>query len=131
MRRKRQHSRSGFTLVEMLAVVVIIGILAAVIIPKFGNSKSKATFAAVKSDLHNLTTMQESFFYDYQRYTTDLDSLKFSVSHGVVLTVGEATNSGWSATAYHPDSWPHMCAIFFGSAAPVTPATTAGTVGCN
>ena len=62
MRRNRQHIRSGFTLVEMLAVVVIIGILAAVIIPKFGNSKSKATFAAVKSDLHNLTTMQESFF---------------------------------------------------------------------
>jgi len=131
MRRNCPQIRSGFTLVEMLAVVVIIGILAAVIIPKFGNSKSKATFAAVKSDLHNLTTMEEAFFYDYQRYTPDLDSLKFTVSHGVVLTIGEATLSGWSATAYHPDSWPHMCAIFFGSAAPVTPATSAGTVACN
>ncbi|HLQ45781.1 MAG TPA: prepilin-type N-terminal cleavage/methylation domain-containing protein [Planctomycetaceae bacterium] len=131
MRRNCPSIRSGFTLVEMLAVVVIIGILAAVIIPKFGNSKSKATFAAVKSDLHNLTTMEEAFFYDYQRYTSDLDSLKFTVSHGVVLTIGESTLSGWSATAYHPDSWPHMCAIFFGSAAPVTPATSAGTVACN
>jgi len=131
MRRNCPQIRSGFTLVEMLAVVVIIGILAAVIIPKFGSSKSKATFAAVKSDLHNLTTMEEAFFYDYQRYTSDLDSLKFTVSHGVVLTIGEATLSGWSATAYHPDSWPHMCAIFFGSAAPVTPATSAGTVACN
>src|SRR4051812_20877186 len=95
--------RNAFTLVEILAVVVIVGILASIILPRFGNSKYKASFAAVKSDLHNLTTMQEAFFYDYQRYTTDLDSLKFDVSRGVLLTVEEATATGWSAKAYHPD----------------------------
>ena len=131
MRFTRREDRAGFTLVEMLAVVVIIGILAAIIIPKFGSSKSKATFAAVKSDLHNLATMQEAFFYDYQRYTTDLDSLKFATSRGVVLTVEEATNTGWSAKAYHPDSWPHICAIFFGSAAALPPATSSGELDCK
>lgn len=123
--------RTAFTLVEILAVVVIVGILAAIILPRFGNSKSKATFTAVKSDLHNLTTMQEAFFYDYQRYTTDLDSLKFNVSRGVVLTVEEATPSGWSAKAYHPDSWPHVCAIFVGSATAIPPATAAGALDCQ
>jgi prepilin-type N-terminal cleavage/methylation domain-containing protein len=124
-------ARSAFTLVEILAVVVIIGILAAILIPKFGRSKNKANFAAVKSDLKNLATMQEAFFYDYQRYTTDLDSLKANVSHGVVLTVEEATSNGWSAKAYHPDAWPHVCAIYFGTATVLAPAVTQGVVNCD
>jgi prepilin-type N-terminal cleavage/methylation domain-containing protein len=131
MRFAATKARSAFTLVEILAVVVIIGILAAILIPKFGRSKSKANFAAVKSDLHNLATMQEAFFYDYQRYTADLDSLKANVSNGVVLTVEEATNTGWSAKAYHPDAWPHVCAIYFGTATVVPPAVTQGVVNCD
>jgi type II secretion system protein G len=131
MRSTSAEGRSGFTLVEILAVVVIIGILAAILIPKFGNSKNKANFTAVKSDLKNLATMQEAFFYDYQRYTTDLDSLKATISNGVILTVEEATATGWSAKAYHPDTWPHMCAIYFGTATRVPPALSEGVVGCN
>lgn len=122
MRFPPTRDRSGFTLVEILSVVVIIGILAAILIPKFGNSKNKANFTAVKSDLHNLATMQEAFFYDYQRYTTDLDSLKATISRGVILTVEEATGTGWSAKAYHPDTWPHTCAIYVGTAAALPPA---------
>jgi general secretion pathway protein G len=131
MRFAPTKARSGFTLVEVLSVVVIIGILATILVPKFGSSKNKANFAAVRADLKNLATMQEAFFYDYQRYTTDLDSLKATVSHGVVLTVEEATPTGWSAKAYHPDSWPHICAIYFGSAAPLSPALSEGVVNCN
>jgi prepilin-type N-terminal cleavage/methylation domain-containing protein len=131
MRFTSAKGRSGFTLVEILAVVVIIGILAAILIPKFGNSKNKANFTAVKSDLHNLATMQEAFFYDYQRYTKDLDSLKATVSPGVIVTVEEATGTGWSAKAYHPDTWPHTCAIYFGTATAVAPALSEGVVNCN
>jgi type II secretion system protein G len=131
MRSTSAEGRSGFTLVEILAVVVIIGILAAILIPKFGNSKNKANFTAVKSDLKNLATMQEAFFYDYQRYTTDLDSLKATISTGVILTVEEATATGWSAKAYHPDTWPHTCAIYFGTATLLPPALSEGVVGCN
>lgn len=131
MRLASIKARSAFTLVEILAVVVIIGILAAILIPKFGNSKNKANFTAVKSDLKNLATMQEAFFYDYQRYTTDLDSLKATVSKGVILTVEEATATGWSAKAYHPDTWPHTCAIYFGTATVVTPALSEGVVNCD
>ena len=131
MRVASPQPKAGFTLVEMLTVVVVIGILAAILIPKFGHAKNNANFAAVKSDLHNLATMEESFFYDYQRYTTDLDSLKVTVSHGVVLTIDEATVSGWAAKAYHPDTWPHMCAIFFGNATAIPPASSQGVVDCN
>jgi prepilin-type N-terminal cleavage/methylation domain-containing protein len=124
-------ARGGFTLIELLIVVVIIGILAAIAIPKFQNTKAKANFAAMKSDLHNLTTVEEAYFYDHNAYTTQLDSLQFTGSHGDQLVVTEATNAGWSATATNPDSYPHFCALFVGTAAPVTPATTAGAVACQ
>jgi prepilin-type N-terminal cleavage/methylation domain-containing protein len=124
-------ARRGFTLIELLIVVVIIGILAAIAIPKFANTKGKANFAAMKSDLRNLTTAQESFFYDNSRYTTRLDSLQFTGSRGDSLVVVEATATGWAATATHPESYPHFCAMFIGTAAAVAPATASGVVACQ
>lgn len=124
-------SRDGFTLVELLVVVVVIGVLAAMAIPKFNSTKGKANFAAMRSDLHNLGVTEESYFVDHQRYSTNLDSLGARFSPGVVLEVKEASLTGWSATAYHPSSWPRLCSIYFGSATAVTPATTPGAVACN
>ena len=127
----RKTHRSGFTLVELLVVVVVVGILAAMAIPRFNSTKGKAHFAALESDLHNLMVTEESYFVDHRRYSTSLDSLGAHFSPGVVLVVHEATLTGWSASAYHPSSWPRMCAMYFGSAAAVTPATQQGTVACN
>jgi type IV pilus assembly protein PilA len=123
--------RRGFTLIELLIVVVIIGILAAMAIPKFQATKGKAYFAGMRSDLRNLTTAEEAYFYDHSKYTSSLDSMFFTASHGDAVAVVEATVSGWSATSQNPESWPHFCALFLGDAAPVAPATAAGVVACQ
>jgi type IV pilus assembly protein PilA len=60
--------RKGFTLIELLIVVVIIGILAAIAIPKFASTKEKAYLGTMKSDLRNLVTAEESYFYDNNTY---------------------------------------------------------------
>ena len=60
-----RRTRRGFTLIELLIVVVIIGILAAFAIPKFQSTKGKANAATLKSDLRNLATAQEAYFYDH------------------------------------------------------------------
>ena len=125
------RSRSGFTLIELLIVVVIIGILAAIAIPKFDATKGKANYAVMQSDLHNLTTAEESFFYDNARYTTRLDSLQFPGTRGDQIVVVEATATGWSATATHTQSYPRFCALFIGTATPIPPATAAGVVACQ
>ena len=118
--------RKGFTLIELLIVVVIIGILAAIAIPKFANTKTKAYTAAMKSDLRNLVTAEESFFSDSGTYIVwgDTTKLKFKPSTGV-STPNIAIGQGyWSATVTHNQILNFTCAI--GVNTPNPKVTTAG-----
>ena len=117
-------NRKGFTLIELLIVVVIIGILAAIAIPKFANTKEKAYIAAMKSDLRNLVTAQESYFADYVSYTSSTTAMSFNASTGVTVTVGTVSGTGWNATASH-NGTAKTCGIYVGSAT----APTAGNEG--
>ena len=121
----------GFTLIELLIVVVIVGILASIAIPKFANTKQKAYVAQMKSDLKNLATAEEAYFYDSTAYTTSLAALNnFRSSTAVTLTVLEATPMGWSAEAVHSQT-SRSCYLFNGIAAPVGNATVAGKITCT
>src|SRR3712207_2765283 len=96
------RNRKGFTLIELLIVVVIIGILAAIAIPKFASTKEKAYVTAMKSDLRNMMTAQESYFSDYATYAATTGELKgFSKTTGVNITGISKDDAGWIATASH------------------------------
>jgi type IV pilus assembly protein PilA len=127
----RSRIKHGFTLIELLIVVVIIGILASVAIPKFQNTKGKARAASLKSDLRNLATAQEAYFYQSGTYTLSLTALNFVPSPGVIITFGVATGLGWSAEVTHPMAFPIKCALFMGGVAPMAPATTEGQLVCS
>ncbi len=125
-------SRRGFTLIELLIVVVIIGLLAAIAIPKFSNTKEKAYVGAMKSDLRNLATAEEAYFYDSAKYTTNFALMNnFAPSTGVVLTISQADASGWSASTTNTYAPGRQCALFSGAAAPVAPATVEGRIACQ
>jgi prepilin-type N-terminal cleavage/methylation domain-containing protein len=123
--------RRGFTLIELLIVVVIIGILASFAIPNFRNTKGKARAAGLKSDLRNLATAQEAYFYDNTVYTTNLPALNVSLSPGTTVTWGTVNGAGWAASVTHPMAFPITCAIFVGTAPAIAPATTEGQLTCQ
>ena len=61
-------SKSGFTLIELMIVVAIIGILAAIAIPNFINFQMKAKTAEAKSNLGCIRTCLEAYMAEFDRY---------------------------------------------------------------
>jgi general secretion pathway protein G len=76
VRTLRTIQRQGFTLVELLLVLVILAVLAAMIIPKFTKRSEQARIAAATSDIANLGTALDAFEIDIGRYPTSDEGLK-------------------------------------------------------
>lgn len=65
---RRAGNQKGFTLIELMIVVAIIGILAAIAIPQFAAYRSRAQNSAALSDARNLRTDMEGYFSEWQEY---------------------------------------------------------------
>jgi general secretion pathway protein G len=71
------RKKEGFTLVEILLVVIIIGVLAAMVVPNFAGKKAKAQRAAAVADIDaNLSMALDMYEMDIGRYPTTEQGLK-------------------------------------------------------
>lgn len=130
MRRVRPRSAAGFTFIEMLVVVVVIGILATLAYARLQSQKDKAVVASMTSDLRALAEEQEAHYFQNRVYSSDLVALNSMPSPGDTLVVMEATATGWSGRVYNPKTT-RQCYIVVGQAAPVGSATQDGVIHCS
>jgi prepilin-type N-terminal cleavage/methylation domain-containing protein len=126
----RRTPETGFTLIEILAVCLIIGILALIALPRMGDSRGRAVKASMIADLHNLLTAEEGYFASNGSYSSNLAFLNVDPPLSNTVTINEATTTGWSATAGNP-SISMQCYLFSGNATPIGSATTAGVTSCS
>ena len=69
---KKMRAKSGFTLVEVLIVVVILGILAAIVIPQFTNASTEAKVSSLKMDLQTVRSQLQLYKAQHgEAYPTD------------------------------------------------------------
>ena len=107
---RRSSAKLGFTFVELLVVMAVIGILAAVGVPRIRNMKERAYQATLRSDLGAMRTAQESYYAENREYATVVDLLEFRPSTNVTVSiVSEDPTRGWKAAAKH--KWLHLPCI--------------------
>ena len=86
--RERAGSESGFTLVELLVVMLILGLLAAIAIPSFFNQRDKAHDANAKAAVRTAETAMETYSVDHNGQYTGAD---VTALRGIEQTLNGAT----------------------------------------
>lgn len=101
------HRRKAFTMIELLIVVIIISVLAAIAVPRFVDTKRQAYVTAMKSDLRNIVSAAESHFSEDGTYA--LWPGPASTNGITLIYVGK--RDSWSATATHPSAPGLVCSV--------------------
>jgi type IV pilus assembly protein PilA len=100
----KKRNQKGFTLVELLIVIAIIGILAAIAIPQFSAYRVRAYNATALADIKNAYTAGQAFFGDNPTGVAtmaDLYTAGYNPSKDVTVTVVDGHQQTFALTSVH------------------------------
>ncbi|AGF78816.1 prepilin-type N-terminal cleavage/methylation domain-containing protein [Desulfocapsa sulfexigens DSM 10523] len=103
---KVNRNKKGFSLVELLTVVAVIAILAAIAIPQYSAYRNKAFIAVLKSDAHTLANAQVAYFTDHGTYSNTAAAVQTAIYGGNNISpdttvgnwVGNSTSFSFTTT---------------------------------
>lgn len=117
------RNRTGFTLVELMIIIVLLGVLASIALPTFIGSRDQARLASVKSDVRNAETAEEAYFSDNGRYgnLAQLAASGYTMSAGTAMKIN-ATKRGYTLHASNSaiESGTNGCSVQVGGGVSMT-----------
>ncbi len=109
----RKPKRNGFTFVEIMTVLALLGVLAVIIWARYNKSYQKALEATLVSDMRNLMTAQEIYFHNYLTYAPTIDDIRITPSPRSSITITSADLIGYSAWN-QMEGTPKRCEVYAG-----------------
>jgi type IV pilus assembly protein PilA len=103
---KKASSNEGFTLLELIVVVAVLGILVAIAIQQFQLYRARAVDASMRSDLKNAALAMESYYGEFLSYPTTETAILmvgYRKTSGVTLSISVPTPSTFTVTASKPN----------------------------
>jgi len=100
----KNRCAQGFTLIELMIVIAIIGILAAIAIPQFNAYRLRGYNILAVSDIKNASIAEEAYYTDHRTYTSDVATLVdygFRQAQEVTVNVPSNDDNGYTITAKH------------------------------
>lgn len=95
-------SQKGFSLIELMVVVVIIGILATVGVPQYQKFQMRAKRSEAKSLMGGMYTAQKAFFAEWNQYYANFDAVGYGLDGDLGYVVG-FSGAGVAGPVTHPN----------------------------
>jgi prepilin-type N-terminal cleavage/methylation domain-containing protein len=103
---KQSAGNAGFTLLELIIVVTMIGVLAAIAIQQFSVYRARAIDVSMRSDLKNAAMAMESYYGEFLSYPSmeaSILQVGYRKTSGVTLTINVTSPSTFTLNASRPN----------------------------